>query len=57
MRLLRVRLGRLSVYIERSVVDCAFSWSEAWWTARLVGAKRGGLRVSLERSVEECAFT
>ena len=47
MRFLRVNRGGLCVYLEfylgRSVVDCAFTLSNAWWTVCLLSVKRGGL--------------
>ena len=52
MRFLRVNSCGLCVYLEfylgRSVVDCTFTQSEAWWTVRLLRVKLGGLCVSLE---------
>ena len=46
--LLRVKHGGLCVYLQRSVMDCAFTYSEAWWTVSLLRVKRDGLCVYLE---------
>ena len=52
MRFLRVNSGGLCVYLEfylgRSVVDCTFTLSKAWWAVRLLTVRRGGLCVNFE---------